>query len=246
MIEIRRQLKKEPIKIYLPETVVTKIVSVVLHLIMIELATGIRIKEKAHSLFMQYGLRSVSMDDIAGSLGMSKKTIYQYYSDKDELIVAVISEELERNQTVCEQYRQSSVNAIHEIFLALDMVVDLFSTMNPSLINDMHKYHPRAFGQFQQYKDGYIYTTIRENMERGIQEGLYRPDVNLDILARYRLESIMLPFNPEFHNKLKHNLAQIEEEFIIHFLFGLASPKGYKLINQYLQERIKPSNYEKK
>ena len=139
MIEIRRQLKKEPIKIYLPETVVTKIVSVVLHLIMIELATGIRIKEKAHSLFMQYGLRSVSMDDIAGSLGMSKKTIYQYYSDKDELIVAVISEELERNQTVCEQYRQSSVNAIHEIFLALDMVVDLFSTMNPSLIYDMHK-----------------------------------------------------------------------------------------------------------
>ena len=186
------------------------------------------------------------MDDIASSLGMSKKTIYQYFADKDDLVLAVISEELERNESVCEQYQQSSINAVHEIFLALDMVVALFSAMNPSLIHDMHKYHPKAFLKFQQYKDDYIYSTIRENMQRGIQEGLYREGINLDILARYRLESIMLPFNPEFHNKLKFNLAQIEEEFIIHFLFGLASPKGYKLINQYLQERIKPMNHEKK
>jgi AcrR family transcriptional regulator len=228
------------------ETLVTKIVSVVLRLIMTDLAAGARILEKAHGLFMQYGLRSVSMDDIASSLGMSKKTIYQHYSDKDELIVAVISQELERNQSQCELYQQSSINAVHEIFLALDMVVALFSAMNPSLIHDMQKYHPKAFLKFQQYKNDYVYSTIRENMERGIQEGLYRGDINLDILARYRLESIMLPFNPEFHNKLKFNLAQIEEEFIIHFLFGLASPKGYQLINQYLQERIKPSNHEKK
>jgi AcrR family transcriptional regulator len=228
------------------ETLVTKIVSVVLPFIMSDLAPAVRIKEKAHALFMQYGLRSVSMDDIAGSLGMSKKTIYQYFADKDDLVLAVISEELERNESVCEQYQQSSINAVHEIFLALDMVVALFSAMNPSLIHDMHKYHPKAFLKFQQYKDDYIYSTIRENMQRGIQEGLYREGINLDILARYRLESIMLPFNPEFHNKLKFNLAQIEEEFIIHFLFGLASPKGYKLINQYLQERIKPMNHEKK
>ncbi len=230
----------------LTETLVTKIVSVVLRFIMSDLAVAVRIKGKAHALFMQYGLRSVSMDDIAGSLGMSKKTIYQYYSDKDDLVLAVISEELERNQSDCEQYRQSSINAVHEIFLALDMVVALFSAMNPSLIYDMQKYHQKVFLKFQQYKDGYLYSTIRDNMQRGIQEGLYRQDINLDILARYRLESIMLPFNPEFHNKLKFNLAQIEEEFIIHFLFGLASPKGYKLIIQYLLERIKPMNHEKK
>ena len=213
---------------------------------MTDLPTSERILEKANTLFMQYGLRSVSMDDIAGSLGISKKTIYQYYSDKDELVLAVISDELARNQNLCEQYRNSSANAVHEIFLALDMVMALFGTMNPSLIFDMHKYHPKAFDKFQQYKDRYIFSMIRENMARGIQEGVYREDINLDILARYRLESIMLPFNPEFQNKLKQNLAQIEQEFIIHFLFGLASPKGYSMINQYLKERIKSSNHENK
>ena len=213
---------------------------------MADIDTGLRIKETARGLFMQYGLRSVSMDDIAAKLGMSKKTIYQYYADKDELIEAVIGEELTHNQTICERDRKSSANAVHEIFLAMEMVVELFSAMNPSLIYDMQKYHPKAFLKFQRHKDDYLYNIIRENMERGIEEGLYRQDINLDIMARYRVESMMLPFNPDFHTRLKYNLARIQEEFIIHFLFGLASPKGYKLIIKYQQERIKLSNDGKK
>lgn len=213
-----------------------------MHSIMADVETGLRIKQRARDLFMQYGLRSVSMDDIAGNLGMSKKTIYQYYADKDELIVAVIEEELQHNQAICEKDRHSSENAVHEVFLAMDMVVELFSSMNPSLIYDMQKYHPNAFLKFQQYKNEYLYNVIRDNMERGIQQGLYRNELNVDIMARYRLESMMLPFNPDFHTKLKYNLAQIEEEFIIHFLFGLASPKGYKLIQKYQEERNKITN----
>ncbi|MEJ7588511.1 MAG: hypothetical protein WKI04_13200 [Ferruginibacter sp.] len=65
-------------------------------------------------------------------------------------------------------------------------------------------------------------------------------------MARYRVESMMLPFNPDFHTRLKYNLARIQEELIIHFLFGLASVKGYKLITKYQQERIKISNDGKK
>ena len=225
---------------------VTQIVSIVLQSIMADIETGIRIKEKAHGLFMQYGLRSVSMDDIASNLGMSKKTIYQYYADKDELIEAVISDELQRSQHICERDQQCSDNAIHEIFLALEMVVDMMSSMNPSLIFDMQKYHPKAFLRFQQHKNDFLYSVTRINMERGIREGLYREDINLDILSRYRVESIMLPFNPDFHTKVKYGLARLHEELIIHFLFGIASPKGYKLIIKYQQERLKLSNDENK
>ena len=228
------------------ETLVTLKVSVVLHSIMTDFETGLRIREKARDLFMQYGLRSVSMDDIAGKLGMSKKTIYHHYADKDELIVAVITEEVQQNQHICERDKTNAQNAVHEVFLAMDMVVELFSAMNPSLIYDMQKYHPNAFHKFQQHKNDYLYNTILENMEKGIREGLYREDINLHIMARYRVESMMLPFSPDFHTKLKYNLAQIEEELIIHFLFGLASPKGYKLIIKYQQERIKLSNDGKK
>src|ERR1700751_826988 len=97
-----------------------------------EIMTKERILEKAHELFMRYGVRSVSMDDIAAQLGMSKKTVYQYYTDKEELVDAVLSAVLEKNRAECFRDRENAENAVHEIFQAFDMVQEMFSNMNPS------------------------------------------------------------------------------------------------------------------
>jgi TetR/AcrR family transcriptional regulator, cholesterol catabolism regulator len=201
--------------------------------------TGERIKQKAADLFMQYGLRSVSMDDIANGLGISKKTIYQFYADKDELVDAFITEKINYNQSCCEMDKDAAENAVHEIFLAIDMMMEIMSSMNPSLLFEMQKYHPAAFGKFYKHKNDYLFTVIRDNILRGIKEELFRPDINVDILARFRVESMMLPFQPDFHTKTKYNLFEIEEELLMHYLFGLVSEKGYQLTIYYQQERIK-------
>lgn len=228
------------------ETLVTQKVSVVLRFIMADVETGLRIQQKAHELFMQYGLRSVSMDDIANSLGISKKTIYQYYADKDELVDAVIDAEFRKNESICNYDMLNSKNAIDEIFMAMDKVVEMFSTMNPSLVFDMQKYFPKVFQKFLVHKNDYLFNVIRTNVIRGITEELYRPELNIEIISRYRVESILMPFNPEFQAKMKYNMAEIAEEFIIHFLFGIASPRGYKMIAKYQQERINKSKDLKK
>lgn len=206
---------------------------------MAEIDNKERIKLQATDLFMKYGVRSVSMDDIANSLGMSKKTIYQFYADKDELVDAVVLHEIQHNEHCCELDRQGSENAIHELFLAMDMVVEMFHSMNPSLLFDLQKYHPKAFQKFHAHKNEFLYNVIRENLVRGIKEDLFRDDINIDILARYRVEMMLLPFNPEFQSKVKHNLAEIEEELILHYLFGLVNMKGYKMILSYKQDRTK-------
>ena len=220
------------------ETLVTLKVSLVLHLNMTDIDTSIRIRQKAHDLFWQYGLRSVSMDDIATSMGISKKTIYLYYADKDELVDAVVGNEFKKNENICEKDKLNSKNAIDEVFMAIDQMVEMFAGMNPALVFDMQKYYPKAFEKFHRYKNDYLYNVIKDNIVRGINEELYRPELKLDIIARFRVESIIIPFNPEFYTKLKYNLAEIQEEFIIYFLFGMASPKGYKMILKYQQERI--------
>lgn len=224
------------------ETQITKKVSLVLQFIMTELDTSTRIREKAHSLFMQFGLRSVSMDDIANSLGMSKKTIYQYYTDKDELIIEVIGKEISHSRSICEADRSSSENAVHEIFKAMDMVMEMFAKMNPSLLYDMQKYHPKSFLKFQEHKNEYLFNVIRENIERGIREELYREDIKIEVLARYRVATMMISFQPDFSSKLKHKLVDMESEILLHFLYGLASAKGHKLIQKYQQERKKIIN----
>jgi len=220
------------------ETLVTKIVFIVLHFIMADLDTGSRIKQKAHELFMQYGLRSVSMDDIANGMGISKKTIYQYYADKDELVDAVVESEFKKNETCCELDKINSANAIEEIFMAMDMMADMFRSMNPSFIFDMQKYHPTAFLKFDQYKNDSLFNIVRNNILRGINEQLYREDIDVDIIARFRVHSLLLAFNPEFNATLKKSISEIAKELIIHFLFGLVSLKGYKMTTKYQQERI--------
>ena len=201
--------------------------------------TNERIHIKAHELFMQYGLRSVSMDDIANSLGMSKKTIYLYYADKDALVDSVVSAIISNNQSVCNADKKKAENAIHEIFLAMDMIMEMFRSMNPSLLFDMQKYYPAAFNKFLKHKNDYLYGVIKENLMRGIKEELYRPDIKVDIMARFRVESITLPFHPDFYTKVKASLAEIEQELTYHFLFGLISQKGYKLTLKYQQEKSK-------
>lgn len=201
--------------------------------------TAGRIRQKAHDLFMQYGLKSVSMNDIANSLGISKKTIYIYYADKDELVNAVVGTVIKKNQLLCETDRCNAVNAVHEIFLAVDMMKELFRSMNPSLLYDMQKYYPGAFKKFMEHKNDYLFGLMKANLKRGMEENLYRPDLDVDVLSRFRVECIILPFTPDFHNNVKANLAEIEEELTMHFLYGLVSEKGYKLILKYKEARHK-------
>ena len=221
------------------ETLVTLKVSLVLPPIMTELDTKQRIQQAANGLMMQYGIRSVSMDDIANNLGMSKKTIYQYFKDKDELVEAIVDQILITNQCECNADRDKADNAVHEIFLVMDMMAEMFKTMNPSILYDMQKYHPTTFRKFLKHKNEFLYNVCTQNLERGIREELYRPEITVDILCRYRVETMFIPFNPEFQQNLKYSLGKIEEEIIIHFLFGLVSPKGYKLIIKYKDQKEK-------
>ena len=198
-----------------------------------------RIQKAAHDLLMQYSIRSVSMDDIAANLGMSKKTIYQYFKDKDELVEAVVDDVIDTNQCICNDDREKADNAVHEIFLVMDMMAEMFKTMNPSILFDMQKYHPSAYRKFLKHRNEYLYNVCRQNLERGIREELFRSEIHVDILARYRVETMLIAFNPEFQRNVKQSLLEIEKEIIIHYLFGLVSLKGYKLVLKYMEQKEK-------
>ncbi|WP_132051060.1 TetR/AcrR family transcriptional regulator [Pseudocnuella soli] len=198
-----------------------------------------RILQKAHELFNRYGIRSVSMDEIAAQVGMSKKTVYLYFADKDELVCAVFNGIMTHNQCQCQQDRSRAENALHEVFLAFDMVQEMFAEMNPSVLFEMEKYHPGAFEQFKQYRDGFLYHMIRQNLQRGIAEELYRPEIDIDVLTRYRIHSMMLAFNAEVFPNNRTHLVHIEHQLLELFLNGLATTKGRRLLQKYQHQRTK-------
>jgi len=201
--------------------------------------TQIRILTKSHELFMLYGIRSVSMDEIANHLGISKKTIYQYFKDKDALVEGVINIEIEMHQDEFSKYAAISENAIHEIFLTLDTVEEMLKHMNPSVMFDLQKYHSTAFEKFRIHKNTFFYDITKANIERGKQEGLFRSDIDADVLTRYRLANMFLMFDFEHFPSNKFTPIQIISETTDNFLHGMSTQAGLKIIETYKQERIK-------
>jgi AcrR family transcriptional regulator len=203
-----------------------------------------RILLKAEELFMQFGIRSVSMDDIANNLGMSKKTLYQYFADKDELVEAVVDGHISEIQEDCLGCKKEATNAIHEIFNTMERIMEEFSNMNPMLLYDLEKFHHKAYQRFRDHKDKFLLKVIIENIEWGIRDELYRSDINVDVMSKYRIESMMIPFNVSVFSPGKYNLAKTSEMIIENFTYGLATIKGHKLIQKYNEQRQKTLSYE--
>lgn len=226
------------------ETLVTKKVSIVLCPEFAVMEPKERISSKAEELFMQFGIRSVSMDDIANNLGMSKKTLYQYFADKDELVEAVVDGHINEVEGDCMNCRRDAQDAIHEIFLTMEHIMEEFKNMNPMLVYDLEKFHYKAYQRFKDYKDKFLLQIIRNNIEWGIKDELYRADLNIDVLSKYRIESIMIPFNVAVFPPGKYNLGKTSEIMIENFTYGLATIKGHKLIQKYNEQRQKNISYE--
>lgn len=194
--------------------------------------------EEADRLFCQYGFKSVTMDDIAKQLGMSKKTIYQHFSDKDELVNILILDKLSKQECTIDQSISAAPNAVVEILSSIATMNDQLTNMNAKLFFDLQKYHPKAWLIFKDFKEKKLKETIYKNLVRGVEQGLYREDINLEILTQLRLNQLDTIFNNHNHDDLnKYSLVQIMIEITEHFLHGICNLKGLATISEYKQNK---------
>lgn len=193
--------------------------------------------EESDRLFCQYGFKSVTMDDIAKHLGMSKKTIYQHFSDKDELVNILIESRLNNQDCVINESAEKAKDAVHELLLTLTTMNESLGNLNPKMFYDLQKYHPKAWLHFRNFKEKCMGKAIYENLERGINEGIYRAEIKKDILTQLRLDHVEIIFNHHDHYTMsKYNLAQVMIEITQHFLYGICNDKGLKLLKKYKEE----------
>jgi len=198
-----------------------------------------RILTKAEELFCRYGVKSITMDDIANQLGISKKTIYLSFTDKDELVLEVFNAHMNVNKSHCLRDQQEAENAVHEIFLAMDSTEDMLKALNTSILFDLEKYHPNTFIRFKAFKNDFLYSLTVQNLKRGIHEELYRNNLNVDVITRMRLGTVMLSMNMEVFPSGKYKLVEVEHEMMMHYLYGIATAKGIRLIQKYSSQRQK-------
>ncbi len=188
--------------------------------------------EESKKLFFRYGFKSVTMDDIAKTLGMSKKTIYQHFKDKDELVNILIDEKIHNQHCIIKCLEIESKNAVDELMMVVTNMSDLLSNMNANVFYDLQKYYPITWKCFQDFRDQDLYGMIHNNLLRGIKENLYREDINPEILTKLRLHQIDMIFSG---NKISDNysLSEVMKEITLHFLRGICNENGLKEIQDY-------------
>ncbi|HVW94872.1 MAG TPA: TetR/AcrR family transcriptional regulator [Mucilaginibacter sp.] len=192
-----------------------------------------RIIQGGEELFLQGGIKSVTMDDIARHLGMSKKTIYQFFRDKNELVIALVKKKLKEDEEQMADIIARAGNVIEEMINMMKCSEDIFSRINPIVIHDMQKYHPDAWAEFQKFKAEVIISTLEQLLTKGIKQGYIRPDIDVKIMARMRVSQVELGFNTAVFPIAEFSPWKVQYQFLEHFNYGICTLKGYKLLNEY-------------
>jgi AcrR family transcriptional regulator len=192
----------------------------------------LEILERASAVYMKYGLKSVTMDDLARELGMSKKTIYKYFDDKNDMIRSIMELKVEMDKAVCMNCSIQANNAIEDLITFSKLIAEHFNNINPTVIYDLRKHYQDAWQIMNAHKWDFVLTSITENINRGIKEGIYRKDVDVNVIARLYVASIDDLFDTDIFPWPEFKFQQVFTELIRYHLRGLVNEKGIKILNQ--------------
>ncbi len=187
-------------------------------------------------LYNKYGIKSITMDDVARELGVSKKTLYEYFSDKSELVSDVVDHLIKEKTDFFAAQKQGRENAVEELLFIFKYYLSIIKDFNPSLEFDLKKYYPNIYNRVKDRKRRGIVENTLANLKRGKQEGFFRQELNEDFITRlYLLRIESLPESDLFSQEEIFSQELFEEMFFYH-LYGVLSEKGLAYLKEHLQE----------
>ncbi len=186
-------------------------------------------------LFIKYGIKSLTMDDISRHLGISKKTLYKYVEDKNDLVGKVLASFCEQDVIIVEEVMSRGLNAIDEQLEISKYINEKLTQIHPSVHYDLEKYHPVQWRTFLKEQGDVINRCILANMKNGIKEGLYRDDLNAEIVSKIYISRFDAVFDGELFPATDYKFTDVHHEFFRYHIRGIASKKGIK----YLVEKVK-------
>jgi AcrR family transcriptional regulator len=177
-------------------------------------------------LFKKYGIRSISMDDIARELGISKKTLYQAVDNKTELVEYLLNYMIEKGDYNCLRDLTKEMNAIDILLTVSHRVSEEIKEINPVLAFDLQKFYPSIYRDFVLKKRDHVFEQIKRNFEQGIREGLYRSDLDVELVSRLYVQKLIDVHNPDFLSSGDFSFEKIFQVMFDNHIRGIANANG--------------------
>ena len=192
----------------------------------------LHIIEKALRVFMRQGIKSVNMDDMSKALGISKKTLYLFVKDKEELVEKATDLFGQREIEAIKEISSQKVNAIDESLLIKKWVLSVIENVHPAVAFDLEKYYPSISKKMQENRRKVVYKSIYNNIIKGQKEGLYRKDISPDIVSRIYIGRMEMLLDQNVFPAQQFLMSDVYLESFHYHIRGIASEKGLKILEQ--------------
>lgn len=193
------------------------------------------ILEKVRDLYMRYGIKSITMDDVASNLGISKKTLYKYVCDKDDLVGKIVDLEIEMQNNDMNCAQMDEYSAIEQLLMVSKIINHKLKQINPATDYDLRKYYPAHYHRLVKARRERMYNKIIENIRKGKEEGLYRHELNEEIIAKLQLSRIENLADNDVFTIGEFTSNKFFLEIFIYHIRGIANETGVALLEQKLK-----------
>lgn len=195
------------------------------------------ILQQARTLFFLFGIKSISMDDIALKLGMSKKTIYQYFEDKQDLLSTIIDQFIgEHHKSTCHLIDQQ-LDAIETFQQMAELALEYTKDLRPAFLYDLQKYYRTHWEKFVCFKDEHILEETKNLLSKGKEQGLFLENMNIELAAKLHICCIDELINVRHPNYGVTEIHVLIQEYMHMFLKGIASEAGLNRIEKLYNKK---------
>lgn len=195
------------------------------------------LRERCAGLFARFGIKTLNMDDLAKHLACSKKTLYKHFRDKRDLVSQALTSHLDGLEKRMDEVMSSQGNAIDVALQEMEEKRSMLSAMNPTVLFDLKKHYPKVFEATFSRRRAMVRRVVKHNVHRGMEEGLYRSDLNVDAVADLHLALVEDMVKQAEDGTLARPLAEHFQALFTYHIRGIASPQGLAHLEQKLKDQ---------
>ncbi len=187
-------------------------------------------------LFLKYGFKSITMDDIARELGISKKTLYQFFDDKNSLVDQTVIRHISQEECVCNDLFSKIENPIDYMLQITDSFGDIKKQINQSVLYDLKKYFKATWEKLNDFRIGFVYNQVLQNLIKGKEQGYYINNLNEKLVTKFYIHLVDFMLNPDNYQDENLDFKTVHKEMVKYHLHAICTEKGLKYLRKKITE----------
>lgn len=194
--------------------------------------------EHAARMFLRNGIWVITMDDIANELGISKRTLYDIFESKELIISQIVDTHIENENSAFDKILKQSENSIDMMLKLSKFIFVMYNKLHPSVLSDLKKYYSVIWQRIEKFHNDSIRQIIEVNLKKGIEEQLYRSNIDPAIISMFYVKQLQLFSDEDNIHFEKKSKSEVIEQFVDHNMYGLMTLKGTKYFEQHKNQLL--------